>query len=300
MAEISTKLTKQEIIDSYQDLLKKYENIKNNTLLKDDKKETKQIKLEIKESDIFSEIESIKLSFIKELSNITTTLSQKIEEIKNLEENIENEKKYLEQVLWIKTQAESLYALIDMQKQKQDEFEQEMNNKKREFKKQEDEWKFNFDQLKQKETYEQEIKKEEQKRRFEQEIQKKIDDLKIREEEIKTKETEYKKLEQEVVRLEKELENISSKLEEQITDKIKSEFDREKILLLKDFELKEKMYEIENKNLSSKIEELQKQNTILQKAVDNSTQKIEQLASKVVESSRPVFYDRNWQEKNNV
>jgi len=99
MAEISTKLTKQEIIDSYQDLLKKYENIKNNTLLKDDKKETKQIKLEIKESDIFSEIESIKLSFIKELSNITTTLSQKIEEIKNLEENIENEKKYLEQVL---------------------------------------------------------------------------------------------------------------------------------------------------------------------------------------------------------
>ena len=80
-----------------------------------------------------------------------------------------------------------------------------------------------------------------------------------------------------------ELENISPKLEKEIREKISQEFNTQKILLLKDFEIKEKVLNVELVNSREKIQQQHEQNLHLHKQLDSATKKLEDLAEKVVE-----------------
>lgn len=179
-----------------------------------------------------------------------------------------------------------------MQTAKEQEFQDSIESKKRELKKIEDDWKYSFEQTRQKETYEWELKKEETRRKFDSDIQKRISEVSAKEEILNSKSEEFENAKKEVVRLQNELANLSEKLYWEIKEKLTRDFEFEKTMILKDFEMKEKVSELENTNLQTKIDDLVKNNSQLQKLLENATQRIETLASKVVEWNRPFIYEK--------
>jgi len=180
-------------------------------------------------------------------------LTNKIWWIKKLRRKIKREKDYLENLLWVKAQAESLYALQDLYNQKELEIEQNLKQKRKEFDVKQKEWEFEFENKKKQELMKWEMEKETKKAKIEQDIKKQLEEIQAKEAQLNEKEKEFNELKEKYENLQKEYENLSSKLEVQIREKIKWEYDLEKKMLLKDFELKEKLLEQEIINFKNSI-----------------------------------------------
>ena len=121
MKKISSSNTKAQILDAYDDLMKK---IKEKTA-DDPKKEQKQ-KEEIKTvekaqssstTNIMKDVSSIKNFFNEALDNIQTGLLREQDELTTIQEAIKIEKKNLEDLYGISTNTDSLAAIILAQKE---------------------------------------------------------------------------------------------------------------------------------------------------------------------------------------
>jgi len=255
---VNTSNTKKEIYEAYTSLIEKYEKLSKQRLLWDEKPLI-QPKRTVG-ADVFESIESVKLHVGKSMDKLANSLRNKMDSLEQIEKEIKENKIYLEKVLEIKAQWESLYALVDMQTAKENEFEQMIATKKQEQENMESKWRFEFDQKKQKEKHEREIKKAEIQREFD-------DDIRIEKEKL-----------------------FVSKKELQTQAKLKKEFTTEKILMKKDFENEKNIHLLQIENLETKLAEIDKENKSLRHSVEVITSKMEQLAEKVVDGGRPIVY----------
>lgn len=280
---ISSSNTKQQIIDAYNELFEKYKDLEKNKLSSQISLPTNSPKNIPSKNDLFSFMESLKVKFIDEQESLFSKLKDKYNLLELLEDEIKDKQDYLEKVLKISAEAESLFALVDLQTKKKQEFEEEMEKKLKDQKLKEEEWNYIFEQKKKNEKYEWESKKQDTERKFNQELDKKIFDLNKKEIELNEKKKEYDNLLKEKEILEKENLEMPQKIEKEISSSLLKDFEREKVLIQKDYDIKDKVRDLEIENLKSKLEDLQKQNIQLQKSLNDANSKMESLASKVVE-----------------
>lgn len=136
--KLSTSNTKQEMLDSYNDLLKQLEEKRENETLPEQKIIEKAAKQVIAAADSLSGAAIIhNISGLKaDISKLLTTVSDQLEEAlgryEAVKRAIDEKEKELSEIYEIQKAASSLAALIEAQNLKKEEFENDMTNRKEE------------------------------------------------------------------------------------------------------------------------------------------------------------------------
>lgn len=198
--------TKAEILDAYNDLLKKKESESNKNpkeqKAQEQKEETVKSAASLSAESIVKGLTDIKLNISASLDKVENSLLQEFNKLEKLQEAIRYESSYLEDLYGIKANTDSLAVLIAANKEKRQFFDKEMEDKKT-----------IFDELMQekKQGWEKEQKERTQQWKEEEELRKKLQ---------KREEDEYKYL-QNITRKKEEDEYVSKKLaqEKELTEK---------------------------------------------------------------------------------
>lgn len=129
--KVSTKSTKNEILSAYEELARKLqENAESAEERKTDMETKHHEELRDKASKhtvdaILKSIAELEVSARKWLGDLAQALAKELEKLKNLEEVITGEKKYLETIHRIKVEADTLAQLIQASKDKKKQLEEE-------------------------------------------------------------------------------------------------------------------------------------------------------------------------------
>ncbi len=128
--------TKQEMLDSYNDLVKQFEEKREAEATSEVKVAEKGARLAVAVADtlttegIVREISSLKLEVGKVLTTLSDQLEQEAGRYESVKRAIADKEKELAEIYEIQKAASSLAALIESQHQKKDEFEEDMTSRK--------------------------------------------------------------------------------------------------------------------------------------------------------------------------
>ncbi len=128
--------TKQEMLDSYNDLLKQFEEKREVDMTPEVKVAEKVVKQAVAVADtlttegIVREISSLKLEVGKVLTGLSDQLEQEAGRYESVKRAISDKEKELAEIYEIQKAASSLAALIESQHQKKEEFEADMASRK--------------------------------------------------------------------------------------------------------------------------------------------------------------------------
>ena len=135
--EISAKNTKNEILQAYNELLKKVREDKPVDRQAEKKKEEEKAVVRSASQHSIEQIvrglADIKLDIGKSFDNLEEQLVIQYKKLSELQQAISIETKRLEEIHEIKVNADSLAALLMAQKEKRGAFEAEIEQKKKEF-----------------------------------------------------------------------------------------------------------------------------------------------------------------------
>src|SRR4030042_3130625 len=130
--KVSEKSTKREILDAYNETLKKLEEKRRAELNPEQKVEEKRVRQVITEADglsldgVVQGIDQLKNELAKTLSMIMEKLEGEVSRYQTVRKAVEAQKKELEEIYEIQKAASSLRALIETQDRQRQEFEAEM------------------------------------------------------------------------------------------------------------------------------------------------------------------------------
>ena len=126
--------TKAEILDAYNDLLKKKESESSKNpkeeKAQEQKTETVKAAAALSSEGIVKGLTDIKLHISASLDKVENSLLQEFNKLEKLQEAIRYESSYLEDLYGIKANADSLAVLIAANKEKKQFFEKEMEDRK--------------------------------------------------------------------------------------------------------------------------------------------------------------------------
>ena len=323
--KISTTNTKAQIIQAYNELLKKLEEKSQ-----DNPKEVQERKEAAKtvesaqrnsEDSIIKEIVKIKTSFTEALDKIKGNLTDEYKKLADIQAAIKIEKKHLEDLYGISTNADSFAAILLAQKESREKFEEEMKVTEENFenemaeakakwskekvevdaqikeekdqiqkarKREEEEYNYTLQQKRKKEADEYELKKlqlesglKEKKLSFEKEFAE-------REKEILEKEKEFAELKKVTEQFPKELEKAVKEAVAELETKLTTEFQYEKSLTAKETEGIIKLKDLQIETLQNKIKEMEAQLKATNQKADVSEKSVKDIALKAIESSAKI------------
>ena len=126
--------TKAEILEAYNDLLKKKESESNKNpkeqKAQEQKEEIVKSATSLSAESIVKGLTDIKLNISASLDKVENSLLQEFNKLEKLQEAIRYESAYLEDLYGIKANADSLAVLIAANKEKRQFFDKEMEDKK--------------------------------------------------------------------------------------------------------------------------------------------------------------------------
>ena len=329
--KITEKTTKKEMLAAYHDLLEQIEDQKNQELdpekMKEEKKNAKLVD-EVKSitpDKVVTTIGNLKKDISVKLDAVSTDLEGESEKLIKLQEAIKIKNNELNEIYEIERNAFTLFALIESQKKKREEFEVQMTQEKEELENQISEmrelWKkekeqhqieikereaaekktrerekeeyiyeFNREKELAKNTFEDEKSKMEKelsqmKDKAEREIMEKTAELNEREKTIEEKEKNVKDLELKVVALEKEIETAVETAAKETSEKITGEYTAKIELMKNQNEGAQNVMAEKIKQLESVITDLKKHNDKLSSQLEAAYRKVEDVALKALESS---------------
>jgi len=296
MKKVSATNTKTEILEVYEELLEELKSEReNNTALKRELEKKTQIV-----ATATKEIKSGTTQSILEIRNILTDQLDKVEKgineeqrkIEAIQEAIKIEKDNLENLYKIKTEAESLEALVLTRKKigeqleidfikRKEELEAEIQKKKSIWEQEEEAYQYQLKIKRRNEEDTYQRKKEE--REIEYNVSKKnIDE---REKILKEKETELQNLQKQVDGFDKLISDAINKTKLEITDQLNKEFNFKQQLDNKDLEAKINLQKQEIESLNKKIAEQQDIIKSLSVQFDNASKQAKEIALKAIEST---------------
>jgi len=317
MKKVSNHNTKAEIIEAYNELLDilKSEREENTSLKKEleqKQKTVQKVSAETKDSKQTS-IKALKDLVIAQLDGLETSMETERKKFEELQEAISIEKENLKELYKIKTEAESLEALVATNKKAKEAFEeqaeaqkealeQEIKEKKLAWQREQEEYNYKLKIERRNETdaYQQKkmaLEKElkEKKTAFEHESA-------TREKVLAEKETEFDSLKKQVDGFDKLLASQVAATEKQVTERLTKEFEYNQKLETKDLEAKIGLQAQEITALKNKIKEQQDFIDSLSGKSDSAIQQVRDIALKAIENagSRPVvpqYVERGKEEK---
>jgi len=323
--KVTPTSTKTEILKAYNELLNKIQDSKLDNPIAEQEKKIKETTVatasELTDEKIIGQISSLKLTLNSTLDKIEDDLAAEYQRLLKIREAIVIEDQRLKDFYQINAGADSLAAILAAQKEKKEEFEQEMSLRKSEFEEQLRTEKLNRD--KEAKVYEEKRKEAEEsvkklRSREEEEYQynlqmarKKDKDQYEQKKSVLDKELAEKKAsfeneisarEQSVASAEKELaelrlkaEKFPSELEKAVLSSIKettSQLDKEhkfeKQLLLKDHDGDMKLKNQQIESLLAKIKDLETQLKQAYSKAENAENNTKEITLKAIQSSGQI------------
>jgi len=308
------KTKKDDILAAYNELIKKYEQLKEN----DEKQPVNKMKVKkepgkehLEESytveTIVKDLADLKLSLNKTLTAISDRLISEVNTLEAIKKEIQIETDRLSEIHHIQAEADSLNNLVEMHEDKKREMEKEMSLIKEQWEKEQQEHdrllKERDEQLQKQRTREQEeydyaiaMKRKKQNDAFEEEkalLQKqiaqekevKLKDIKEREEALKASEEELSQLRKQVKDFPNELSKTIAKVRQETKDQIEKDMKLKEELRLKEAEGDKKVYELKIKNLEDTMLKQAMQIDGLSKQLDTSSRQVLTIANKAIEGA---------------
>jgi hypothetical protein len=309
---ISKINTKQEILVAYEDLVNELKEQKSPKEQQDQlEKENLLSRVSSQSKDSFiKHVSELKIQLNKQLDEIGDSMLAEIRQLTDIREAIGLGRKDLEELYKIKTEGESLMALVQLQEEKKQEFTSEMETQRQAWIKEKDEF--------EKQTKEQKLIKEKERKREEEEYaynlnlkrkkeqdfyeqQKQMMEREVaenkasfekemneREQNIVAKENELSELRDKVTRFPQELDKTLKQAVKDNSEKLLQQFEIEKKLLLKETETEIKLKDQAIQTLELKVKELE--NSIKQLSLKSETAEktVKDIAIKAIESAGKV------------
>jgi len=334
--EISPKLTKNELIEAYNEVAEQLKETKSpqNKQEKEqaDKKEVLQRSKENTYEQILRNISDLKLSITTSLDGIEKGLIKEFKHLEELSSAVKMEEDNLKSRYQIHNEAVTLEALLASQRNEKEKFEKEIASKKTVFDGEMNEIKLKWDKekslrdqkIKEEEqqllkdrkreeeeySYELKIKRkkesdtyEEKKQQLEKDLKEKKaaaeKDFSEREAVIEEKENELAMLQKQVDKFPAELDKAVRDAEKRVTDHLQSQFNHEKELNAKENSGLLTLKDQIIKSLELKIKEQEQLIKDLTLKSDKSSQQVQDIAIKAVEGSASTRYAlrENYQER---
>ena len=322
--KLSMSNTKQEMLKTYNALLKQLQENKEEELKPEQKVEEKRAKevLEVASSlsseGVVKGISSLKLDMSKMLTQISDKLEDEVTKLNGIQKAIDIKEEELKELFEIEKSAATLAALIEAQNQKRQEYESEMVQRKEDLTQEIEETRTEWET--EKEKYEMETKEqnsvekkkrerekeefqytfkreqqllkdefEDEKAKLEREIQLKREqmekELTERETAISEKEGELNELRQKVGASPKELETVVNKAVKETAERITIEATNKEQLLNKEFEGERRVLTTRIESLEKTVKEQTEQISKLSGQLEKSYQKVEDIAVKAIDGS---------------
>ncbi len=327
--------TKQEMLETYQAVLKQLEAQKEAELKPEKKLEEKKAKEVIQVAESLSsegvarEISTLKIEAGKMLAQISDRLEEEIQKFKAVQNAIALKEKELQELYEIEKSAVALAALIESQNQKRQAFEIEMAEKKEALSQEIEALRAQREQ--EKKDYEEEIKErdvaekkrrerdkddyeysfkreqkltkdkfEDEKWRLEKEIQIKKEqmesELKEREKIIAEREEELSELRKKVNAFPKELDAALTKVIKETTDRLNLEAKNREELVKKEFIGERNVLTTRIESLEKSVKEQNEQIAKLSQQLEKAYQQVQEIAVKTIEGSSTVKSFANLQQ----
>ncbi len=320
--EVSSRSTKTEILDAYNALLKKLKEQKPvDRQVEKEKAEKVQIvetAAQNSEEKIVKGLADLKLGITKALDETEQQLLGEFKRLNGMRQAIEIEKKNLEEIHDIRSEADSLAALLLAQKerkqafeaeiqQKRNEFDAEMMQKRLQWKKEQDD----YERIKK--EREEEVKKsrqrEEEEYGYNLRLQRKKDEdayaanKAAQEKELQEKklilekawlerETDLAARERELVDLRAQVEAFPAELEQAVkateqavTERLQFTYQHEKAMLAKEMEGERKLSQQIIQSLETKIKEQDEQIRQLTQKTNEAGMQVQNIAIKAIEGA---------------
>ena len=330
--KISTSNTKKEIIESFNLLKKRFEEQAKAELKPEKVKKEREEKEIVKIADkVASESAITKINDLKvEIGNALSDISGKLETEKERYNTINNaiiiKEKELEELFEIEKSAFTLAALIEAQKLKKLEYENEMLDRKRELedeiestkirwekeqqqhaalimeqkkeeekirKRDKEEYEYSFSREKElkkskvnDEIRELEKKIKNKKEEFEKQVADKEDDLLQREIAVSEREKAVEDLQKKVDAFPAEMENQVNKMVKVATDALKAEVKMNEELIIKGYEGEKNVSITKIESLEKVVTAQKRQIEILSKQIDGAYSKVQDIAVKAVSGTQ--------------
>jgi hypothetical protein len=323
--KVSTTNTKAQILKAYDDVLKKLEEKSEAK-----PKEVQQRKEAVitvasaqknTEEKIVSDIAVLKNNFVESLEKVQDSLTDEYSKLAEIQAAIKIEKKSLEELYGLSTNADSFAAILLAQKESRESFDEEMTAKKelldaeisntktvwgkeksekgildkeekelllKTRKREEEEYSYSLQQKRKKETNEYQLAKSEQEADIK---EKKIffeKEFAEREKVIVEIETEYAALKKSSEQFPKELEKAIQQAKGELKASLTTEFKYEKDLIAKETEGLINLRDLQISTLENKIKEMEEQIKQLGHKADTSEKSVKDIALKAIESSTKV------------
>ncbi|MCK4661777.1 MAG: hypothetical protein KAT68_02840 [Bacteroidales bacterium] len=308
--KVTGKSTKSEILEAYNEMLKEVESKTEDPQLKLQREtEAKTVKAvsSLSTEKIYKQTSELKMNITSALDKVEEQITIAFKEFENLQKAIKTENKNLEESYQISANAHSLSALLLAQKEKSEEFEKEINEKRekweneeeqiqitlketkalleKERKREDEEYQYNLKLSRKKET----DKYEEQKQLLEKQLTEKQINF---DKEIAERETKVTEAENELIELRKKAEEFPKILEKEIAkvkketeEKLKQQYDFEKQLKNNQIQGEQKLKEQNIENLLSRIKEQEVTIKQLSQKVNVSEESMKQMALKALDAS---------------
>jgi len=323
--KLSPTSTKSEILNAYNELVKKIQESKQENPKAEQEKKVKETTVEsaakLTDEEIIGAISALKLSLNSKLDKIEDDLTTERQKLAKIREAISVEDQRLKDLYQINAGADSLAAILAAQKEKKEEFEREMADRKNELEEQIKQEKLNRDKetklweekrkeaeeaLKKQRTREEEEYKynlqlarkkdkdeyEQKKAKLEQELIQKMESfesgIKVREQTVAAAEKELAELRLKAESFPSELEKAVQEAINETTARLEKDYKFEKQLLLKDHEGEIKLKNQQIESLMAKIKDLELQLKQAYSKAENAENNSKEITLKAIQSSGQI------------
>lgn len=322
--KLSMTSTKQEMLDSYNSLLKQLQEKQSGELKPEKKieekktKETVQIAESLTAEGVSREINNLKIDVGKMLTQIADRLDGEVNKFLAVQQAIAAKEKELQELFEIEKAAATLASLIEAQNMRRTEFDMEMARKKDDLKEEIEETRAEWikdkeeheaavkerdiaekkRQTREKEEFDYTFKREQQlaKDRFEYENAKLDKDIKtkreqadrewqVREQAIAEREEELAELRKRAAAFPKELETAVNRSVKETSDRITAEAKSREDLLKKEFEGERNVLKTRVEALDKTVKEQNEYIAKISQQLEAAYQKVQDIAVKTVEGA---------------
>jgi hypothetical protein len=300
MAKVTNTSTKAEILSAYEELLVQIKTERQDSTALRQELEKKQTLLEKANSstkgDATLSLQQIRKALNDQLDKVEAGLTEEQQKYETLKQGAEVLKQELDHLHQIRAQAESLEALIGVNRQAKEKFEQEMAarrlNLEAEIKEIQTRWNreqeaYEYD-LKIKRRNEQDIYNEKKAKLEKDLIDKKIEfdkNSSEREQALAAQEEELKRLRKESEAFDQRLQDAVKQAEKAVNESLSREFDYQQKILVKDLEAELKLRDQMINSLETKVKEQQELISSMSNKTDLAGQQVRDIAIKAIEKS---------------
>jgi hypothetical protein len=336
--EISTKNTKNEILDAYHDTLREMKELKKQSKIELKKEQDKQEIITQASGgtieQIVTDLSNLKLNMTKLLEELENQLLNEHKKLSQLNQAIDFQKHELEELYEIKVNTDTLAALLQTQKikktlfeqemvEQRSNFEQEISQKRAYWKREQEEtasaWKEQENlqkKLKQREEedyiYTRNLERQKEQNQYliqKEQLEKELVDQKLafekafteREANILAKEQELESLKMKVEEFPKKMQEAIQETEKTITEHLKFKYDYEVKLTQKEVEGERKLHQQMIAALENKIAQQEQHIQALTEKANHAGIQVQEIAVKAIEGASSVrqgFYPSHSSEKN--